>query len=139
MSRAMVEALPDSDNFEEALRRFARQHVVDVLQPDVIRMRRMIIGEAARFPALARAWWKRAPQSTHETLAACFERAAHRGHLRLTDPLLAAQHFNWLLLAIPLEAAMFLGDAAVLTPPELERVADAGVSVFLAAYGSRQP
>jgi TetR/AcrR family transcriptional regulator, mexJK operon transcriptional repressor len=138
-TRAMVDALPDSDDFEAALRRFARQHVADVLRPQLIQLRRTIIGEAARFPALARIWWENGPQRGHATLAERFQRAAEQGHLRLDDPLLAAQHFNWLVLSIPLNAAMFLGDQATLTTAELNRVADEGVRVFLAAYGPNRP
>jgi TetR/AcrR family transcriptional regulator, mexJK operon transcriptional repressor len=135
-TRAMLDALPDSDDFDEALRRFARQHVADVLQPRLVQLRRTIIGEATRFPELARTWWENGPERGHATLAERFQRAAARGRLRLDDPLLAAQHFNWLVLSIPLNTAMFLGDAVTFTTSELERVADEGVRVFLAAYGA---
>jgi TetR/AcrR family transcriptional regulator, mexJK operon transcriptional repressor len=138
-TRAMLDALPDSNDFEAALRRFARQHVTEVLQPRLIQLRRMIIGEATRFPELARTWWENGPKRGHATLAERFQRAAERGHLRLDDPLLAAQHFNWLVLSIPLNAAMFLADQTTFTTAELERVADEGVRVFLAAYGPDRP
>jgi TetR/AcrR family transcriptional regulator, mexJK operon transcriptional repressor len=135
-TRDMVDALPDAEDFEEALRRFARRHVADVLQPHVIQMRRTVIAEATRFPELARTWWERGPERGHATLAERFRRAAERGHLQLDDPRLAAQHFNWLVLSIPLNTAMFLGDQAAFTAGELERYADEGVRVFLAAYGT---
>jgi hypothetical protein len=48
----------------------------------------------------------------------------------------AAQEFNWLILSIPLNKAMFHGSDTEFTPGELERYADEGVRVFLAAYGS---
>ncbi len=54
----------------------------------------------------------------------------------MEDPLLAAQHFNWLILSVPLNKAMFHGSGADFTPGELERYADEGVRVFLAAYGT---
>jgi TetR/AcrR family transcriptional repressor of mexJK operon len=51
------------------------------------------------------------------------------------DPLLPAQHFNWLILSIPMNKAMFDADAEF-TPRELNHYADQGVRVFLAAYGT---
>ena len=41
-----------------------------------------------------------------------------------------------LILATPLDRAMFCGTEAGLPPAELERLADAGVRAFLAAYGA---
>ena len=39
-----------------------------------------------------------------------FERLASRGVLELEDPRLAAAHFNWLVMSIPLNEAMLLGE-----------------------------
>lgn len=62
-----------------------------------------------------------------------FERLADQGVLQPGDPLLAAAHFNWLVMSIPLNRAMLLGDDEP-PPPPLNRYADAGVRAFLAAY-----
>ena len=133
----MVAALSDSDDINKDLRQFARQHVVDVMQPHLIQLRRIIIAEAERFPELARTWYASGPQHAHTTLAEQFQALARRGLLRMDDPLLAAQHFNWLILSIPLNRAMFHGSDTEFTQGELERYADEGVRVFLAAYGTR--
>jgi TetR/AcrR family transcriptional repressor of mexJK operon len=135
-TRAMVDALPDSDDIERDLRTFARQHVRDVVDPEIMQMRRIIIGEADRFPDLARAWCASAPERAHATLAERFQELGRRGHLRLDDPLMAAEHFNYLVLSAPLNKAMFYADAQF-SSGELERYADEGVRVFLAAYGAR--
>ena len=66
-----------------------------------------------------------------------FERLATRGALELDDPRLAAAHFNWLVMSIPLNQAMLLGEDEPATPTELNRYADAGVSAFLAAHSRR--
>ena len=55
--------------------------------------------------------------------------------LHLDDPVLAAAHFNWLVMSIPLNRAMLLGEDAPPASAELNRYADAGVRAFLAAYG----
>ncbi len=138
-TRTMVEHLGDSDDVEADLGAFARQHVVDVTQPDVIRMRRVIIAEAARFPELARAWHRAGPEQAHAVLARQIGRLARRGVLRAPDPVLAAQNLNYLILSVPLNEAMF---AATDRPPSrrrLHRYADEAVRVFLAGYAADSP
>ncbi|MGH9118030.1 MAG: TetR/AcrR family transcriptional regulator [Acidimicrobiales bacterium] len=137
LTHEMVEALAASDDIENDLRRFGREHIADVVQPHLIRLRRIVIAEAERFPELARAWYANGPERGHATLARQFQELDRRGLLRVDDPLLAAEHFSWLILAIPLNRAMFHGRDTELTPNELERYADEGVRVFLAAYGRR--
>lgn len=135
-TRALVDALPQSEDVERDLRDLARRHVSDVLQPHLVQLRRLVIAEADRFPGLARTWYARGPERAATTLAERFSELAARGHLRMDDPLLAAQHFNWLVLSIPLNQAMFRATDAQFTPSQLQRFADEGVRVFLAAYGS---
>lgn len=129
------DALAESDDLERDLRTFARQHLHDVIQPDIMRMRRRIIAEVDRFPDVAKAWYDAAPKRGHEKLAASFARLQERGYLRMNDPLLAAEQFNWLILSIPMNRGMF--DAASVTDTSSHVVyADAAVNVFLAAYGT---
>jgi TetR/AcrR family transcriptional repressor of mexJK operon len=132
--RALSEAEGDLDA-EGDLRRLARRHISSIVKPEVMRMRRMVIGEADRFPDLARAWAETGIGSGLSKLAERFTDLAGRGSLRIDDPLLAAQHFNWLILSIPLNIAMFDPDATF-TVDELEHFADEGIRVFLAAYGN---
>jgi AcrR family transcriptional regulator len=136
LTHGLVEALRDSEDIENDLRQFARRHIVEVTQPHLLDLRRIIIAEAERFPGLAGTWYASGPERAHAVLADQFQALAQRGLLRVADPLLAAQHFNWLILSIPLNTAMFHGRDTVFTPEELERYADEGVRVFLAAYGS---
>jgi TetR/AcrR family transcriptional repressor of mexJK operon len=91
----------------------------------------------ARFPELAQVLYERGPQRAISALAKTFERLAARGLLVIDDPLIAASHFNWLVMAEPLNKAMLLGDEAIPKPPALRRHAAEGVRVFLAAYGKR--
>jgi AcrR family transcriptional regulator len=134
LSRSLVDALPRTQDLEEDLRAFARRHVVDVMQPHLVRMRRILIGEADRFPELAAAWYARGPERAHATFARWFTALAERGLLHVPDPLIAAEHFNWLILSIPLNRAMF---SDVEEPVErLEYYADEAVRVFLAAYAA---
>lgn len=132
----LIAAMPRSDDVERDLRDFARAHLADVMQPELLRMRRMLIGEAERFPDLARAWYQAGPERSCAVFAAWFETLDARGLLRIPDPMLAAQHFNWLILSIPVNTAMSVPlDGPVFTRHELNHYADEGVRVFLAAYG----
>ncbi len=132
LTQSLVDALPQTQDLERDLRAFARRHVVEVMQPHLVRMRRILIGEADRFPELAAAWYARGPERAHATFAGWFTTLAERGLLQVPDPLLAAEHFNWLILSIPMNRAMFSG---VEEPVEkLEYYADEAVRVFLAAY-----
>jgi TetR/AcrR family transcriptional repressor of mexJK operon len=134
---AEASELAASDDLEADLRSVARRQLALVMQPRVLRLRRVVIGEAARFPQLGRVFYERGPGRTIGVLAEAFARLAERGLLRLDDPLLAAQHFNWLVMSIPLNEAMLLGRDEGPPAADLERYADAGARAFLAAYGTK--
>jgi TetR/AcrR family transcriptional repressor of mexJK operon len=128
--------LEDSGDVEADLRGLARRLLGRVMQPRILRLRRLVIGEAGRFPDLGRTFYEQGPGRTIAALATVFEGLAARGVLRLEDPLLAAAHFNWLVMSIPLNRAMLLGEDEPPASAELNRYADAGVHAFLAAYSS---
>ncbi|NGM14359.1 TetR/AcrR family transcriptional regulator [Verrucosispora sioxanthis] len=130
---AHVEALADTDDLPGDLRAFAREHIATVTAPHLLQLRRMLIGEAGRFPELARAWHHAAPERGHATLARAITRLAERGLLRVSDPLLAAQYLNYLILSIPLNEAMFAVRVSF-PETELHRWADEAVRIFLAAH-----
>lgn len=134
-SRSLVDHLATSVDVENDLRTFARQHITLVTQPHLIQMRRMIIAEAARFPELARTWHRTGPERGHARLAGQFRQLAQRGLLRVADPLLAAQHLNYLILSVPVNEAMFTGRDKPYNRRQLHRYADEAVRVFMAAYG----
>jgi TetR/AcrR family transcriptional regulator, mexJK operon transcriptional repressor len=130
-----VAALADSDDLAADLRTLARDQLGKVLQPRLMQLRRLVIGEAGRFPELGRAFYDRGAGRTTAALAAAFERLTERGLLHADDAELAAAHFNWLIMAAPVNRAMLLGDGAIPGPAELDRYAEGGVRAFLAAYG----
>jgi TetR/AcrR family transcriptional repressor of mexJK operon len=126
--------LQDSGDVEADLRRLARRLLGQVMQPRILQLRRLVIGEAGRFPELGRTFYEQGPGRTIAALATVFERLADRGVLQPGDPLLAAAHFNWLVMSIPLNRAMLLGEDEPPASAELNQYADAGVRAFLAAY-----
>lgn len=134
-----VLSLEDSGEIEKDLRELALRQLTGVMQPRLLQLRRLVIGETGRFPELGGLFYDRGPGRTIQALAAAFEHLTSRGALTLDDPPLAAAHFNWLVMSIPLNRAMLLGDDGTPSPAELRRYADSGVRVFLAAYGNRSP
>ncbi len=129
----LVDTMAASDDLQRDLAVFARHHLRLVMQPDLVRLRRMLIGEAERFPGLAGAWYANGPQQSFAMFAGWFEALDERRLLDVPDPMLAAQTFNWLVLSTPLNEAMALGPAHH-ADADLDRYADEAVRVFLAAY-----
>jgi TetR/AcrR family transcriptional repressor of mexJK operon len=126
--------LGESHDLERDLRDLARGYITVVIQPEVIRLRRLVIAEGGRFPELARSYYERVPNRTLATLASHLQNLADRGLLQIEDAQLAAVHFAALILWLPLDRAMFRADVVPAKPAELERLADAAVKVFFAAY-----
>jgi len=96
-----------------------------------------VIANADRFPDVGRTWYEKGFGRVLATLATCFDRLAEHQLLHLDDPLLAANHFVGMLLWIPVNQAMFTGNARHRTKAELEHYADAAVRAFLSAYGAK--
>ncbi len=115
---------------------YALRQLNVVLRPRMMQARRLVIGEVARFPDLAKALYERGPGRALGALAALFERLGERGALTIGDPKTAASHFNWLVMGEPLNRAMLLGDSAIPKPADLRRHAEETVRVFLASYGA---
>jgi TetR/AcrR family transcriptional regulator, mexJK operon transcriptional repressor len=131
-----VAILRDGTDLATDLRVLARALLAQVIKPRVMQLRRLVIGEAGRFPELGRLFYDSGPGRTIDALAATFESLAARGTLRLQDPRLAAEHFNWLVMSTPLNRVMLCGEAELPARADLDRYADAAAQVFLAAYGA---
>jgi TetR/AcrR family transcriptional regulator, mexJK operon transcriptional repressor len=129
--------LSDDNDVAGFLQMYAHRQLTVVLTPRLMQLRRLVIGEVARFPELAKVLYERGPQRAVAALAKAFEGLAARGLLVIDNPLIAASHFNWLIMAEPLNKAMLLGDEAIPKPSALRRHAAEGVRVFLSAYGRR--
>ncbi|HSJ44691.1 MAG TPA: TetR/AcrR family transcriptional regulator C-terminal domain-containing protein, partial [Euzebyales bacterium] len=108
-----VQRLRDTGDVAADLRDLARSELALVMQPRIIRVRRLVISEVDRFPELGLAFYEQGPGRIINALAETFERLTARGLLYCDDPLVAATHFNWLIMSQPLNRAMFLHDAAV--------------------------
>jgi len=126
--------LRSSTDLDKDLRSAARLYVAAVIRPEVLQLRRLVIGEAARFPDLAKAYYDGVPDRVVAALASHLQRLAGRSLLRVDDPVQAANHLVALILWVPLDRAMFRMEDESRSSAELDSLADAGVHVFLAAY-----
>ena len=52
----VTETFADTENVEQSLRDLARQFMEKLMEPDVLRLRRLVIATADRFPDVGRAW-----------------------------------------------------------------------------------
>ena len=95
------------DAVEAQLEALARSYVQVLRLPHVLQLRRLLIGEAGRFPELARGYYERVPQRVMLELAAAIEALAGRGLLRVDDAALAASHLAFLIIGPLLDRAMF--------------------------------
>src|ERR1700691_578451 len=131
-----VFSLREDTDLAAGLRGLARALLAQVLQPRMMQLRRLVIGEAGRFPELGRLFYDSGPGRTIDALAAVVESQAARGTLRLQDPRVAAEQFNWLVMSAPLKRVMLFGHGELPGQGDLDRHADAATRAFLAAYGA---
>jgi TetR/AcrR family transcriptional repressor of mexJK operon len=134
--RLVTDELAGDAHPREGLCRLAEKLLNVLMQPDLLRLRRLVIAQAERFPEVGRNWFRLGFGRVLETLATAFQRYDDNGFLILPDPLLAANHFAGLLLWTPFNRAMFGGETRY-NPRELEHYAQAAVEAFLKGYGSR--
>jgi TetR/AcrR family transcriptional regulator, mexJK operon transcriptional repressor len=120
-------------NLRRSLHDLGRRLALGIIRPEVIALRRLLIGEARGFPALAAEYFDRAPGQVLDALASGFEHLGQRRLLRVPNGQRAAAQFAYLVAGEPLDRAMLVG-----TMPPKEHVIDCareGVETFLARYG----
>ena len=136
LSGAVATTLQDAQDVRKALRDLADGFLHGLLRPDVLRLRRLVIAEADRFPEVGAAWFDRGFERALVILGESLQRLADRGLLRdLGDPTQAAYQFAGLVMYQPMNQVMFAGTGALPPDDKLGRIADSAVDVFLASYG----
>ncbi len=112
-------------------------------RPDTLAHVRMVIAATAKFPQLGRAFYEAGPCFGANRLSAYMQRMNDEGVLRIADVQRAAWQFLELCQAGTFKPLLFrMVDE--LTRPQIEAGVQAGVDVFMAAYGAgaavaRQP
>jgi len=133
---ATLAGIDTADQLEPALVDLAISYTSAVVTPEVVRLRRLVLAEAERFPDLAAAYFDGAPRRALDALAAGFGRLDERGLLTVPAPDTAATQFAYLVLGPLLDRALFRPGSRS-RRAEVVAAAGAGVATFLAAYQSR--
>ena len=136
LSAAAADTLDDAQDARKALRALADSLLGGLLRPEFLRLRRLVVAEADRFPEVGKAWFDRGFDRALLVLGEALRRLADRGLLHdLSDPTLAAYQLAGLVMYRPMNQVMFSGTDAPPPAGELGHIADSAVDVFLAAYG----
>ena len=132
---AAVDSLrPDRDP-AEALTEVGRKLAECYCDEKSWALRRLLHSELASMPELQDIVRERATDKVNDALADRLARLALAGHLRITDPAVAAEQFGALLTA-PFDARSRLGTRKV-PAKELAEVTQNAVQTFLRAFGNR--
>jgi AcrR family transcriptional regulator len=135
--QAYADTLDGAVDAREALRALARRLLQSLTADSVLKLRRLVIAEADRFPEVCGAWFNSGFEKSLDALGEALTRLTDRGLLReLEDPTLVAYQFAGLVMYKPMNRAMFAGTRQRPKTGELEKLADQAVDVFLAAYGA---
>jgi len=124
----------ESGDLDHDLRLLARIVVESALVKDVVALRRIVIAERARDPALVEAFAR--PRSAFDqAFAEGIRERVELGILDVDDPALATRQF----LALTVQEAVLQSEygAQELSPREIERIVDDGVRMWLRAYRVR--
>jgi TetR/AcrR family transcriptional repressor of mexJK operon len=121
-----------AEGFAADLEDLGRRLALGILRPEVIALRRLLIGEAREFPAFAADYFDRAPGRVMDALAEGFAGLDAAGLLKVAEPRLAAAQYAYLIAGEHLDRAMLTGEI----PPEPQILAGAreGLATFLARY-----
>ena len=130
----LILALAETNDVEDAIHEHARAMVTGIANPDNLKMRRLVIAEAERFPEIGREFYERSWDRTLGLLANTLRTLTRRGLLAIDDPDHAAHIFIWLVNSIAATKVAFLGNTALDPTDELMAHADEVARVFLAAY-----
>jgi TetR/AcrR family transcriptional repressor of mexJK operon len=126
-----------SKKLHDVLASLAHAYLHIVLSPEALALFRAVVGEAPRFPALARQFYLVGPHGFNVIVERCLEEAAARGEVDFSSIGLemAAIHFVNLVRG---EAQMqcLTHPGAVPPPAQCDRWAAAAVTTFVRAFGT---
>jgi TetR/AcrR family transcriptional repressor of mexJK operon len=131
----VANTLNDTRDLTHDLGTLGRTFLEVLMDEELLQIRRLVIANADRMPNLGRDWYEEGFGRILAVLASCFRMLAEKKLLQIEDPLIAANHFAGILLWIPMNEAMFMGNKRLRQKAELDRHAAAAVQAFLAAYG----
>ena len=133
---AMLTAfLHPSGDMVEDLHAFAWRYADVVMDPSMLSLARLIIGESQRFPEIGRAYQKAGPDRLLQGIILYLEDQKRKGRLAFDDGELAAEDFWALILSAPRNKALHIPDELP-GRAAIRRYLENGLSVFLRAYST---
>ncbi len=125
------EPLEETEDLRGTLLELGRRILSALLRPRTAAFYRVVVTEAPRFPALAKAVNEASTVAVEVEVAAYLNK---QSQLQLPDPKLAARNFLGLIVH-PYSFTVLLGIKADAEAPEVGRHLEAAVDTFLRAYG----
>ncbi|MFC9593165.1 TetR/AcrR family transcriptional regulator [Streptomyces sp. NPDC056944] len=125
--------IADAPDLRAALVRLTTDWARILLRPDIMSLRRLVIGEIDRFPQLGQLWYRVSYDMNNGPLIEAFIELNARGTLDAPDPALAVQQLVAATVGVPQLVRTFSPDAEI-ADAELTRVISSGVDLFLARY-----
>lgn len=135
--RELGDLLEPSADLWTTIVTFCRSFIAKITSPDSVRLHRLIAAEAARFPEVGEIFYRRAPEPTQRMLADFFAGQMAVGHMRETDPLLAARALACLCMGW-LHQRVIWGIAQP-TPETVEAEAYGAADIFAHAFDIARP
>lgn len=130
--------IPSAEDIGPVLEDVMLRQLDLVLAPRLLHLRRLVIGEARRFPALAQELSRNGPQRAIGSLTGVLADLDARGLMLVPEPRTSATQLNWLVMGDPVNTAMLMGDDAVMPQADRSAHVHTAVATFLRAYsGSR--
>ena len=122
------------DNLKIYLTQLAGRFVRVMMSEDVLTIHRIVVAEATRFPEIGEALYEAGPKRGKARLVAYLQQAVADGRMKPCDPERAAEQAMELCLA-----GMYRRRLWNVGPPptdeEIDANVEAGVTMFMAAYG----
>ncbi|SCW36050.1 TetR/AcrR family transcriptional regulator [Ancylobacter rudongensis] len=131
----LFEVDPSIDDVASLLHRIGTSFMTMMVQPDHIRLVRMVIAIAEKFPRVGRAFFDAGPCHGGQRLASLLRQQADLGRLRIDDELAAAFEFLNLCQSNSVKGLLFGVDGPP-TPAQIEETVERAVRIFLAYYGT---
>ena len=120
----------------QALMRIGTEFLEVLVDPERVRIFRMMVAETDRFPELGRVFYRAGPLVMQDCLASFLAEAAAEGKLVIEDSGLAARQLLSLIKS-DLHLRCLFDSGTRPSSAECERQVAAAVETFLKAYGAR--
>lgn len=130
----VLAALAPAEHFRAQLERLVMAFLSLVSSPDMLALRRLVqAGGGER--GVSQIVFERGPKQLYLRIADFLEQGMKDGHLRHTDPWIAAMHLRGLIESEYVDR-LIAGDIITITPKMIRDAALRGLDVFWRAYGT---